>query len=183
MVVSAMPKGRVIGPSNPSWPSTESRMASADGPCTAIREVAVVRSSRMRSLRPSLIRASAASTTFSRLAALHTRRKRSGASRATTTSSTMPPASLQIMQYRQRPDASAGRLAVSNLSRRASAWRPEMNKRPMWETSNMPTPERTALASARMPLYCKGISHPAKGTNFAPISTWLWNRPVRFRPV
>src|SRR5689334_21931313 len=38
----------------------------------------------------------------------------------------------------------------------------------MCETSNMPTPVRTALYSSMMPLYCTGISNPANSTMRAP---------------
>jgi hypothetical protein len=52
------------------------------------------------------------------------------------------------------------------------------------ETSNMPTPSRTALCSATMPVgYCTGISYPAKGTIFAPRRTCSSCSGVRFSAV
>src|SRR2546421_2411133 len=51
----------------------------------------------------------------------------------------------------------------------------------MWETSNTPACSRTARCSAPIPAYCTGISQPAKGTSFAPASSWRANSGVRFR--
>ena len=51
---------------------------------------------------------------------------------------------------------------------------------PMWETSKIPAPERTAMCSARMPSYWTGISHPAKGTRRAPAAAWrAWSAVLR----
>ena len=50
---------------------------------------------------------------------------------------------------------------------------PEMFSLPMWDTSKMPTLDRTAFTSAMTPWYWTGISQPAKGTRRAPAATWL----------
>ena len=41
----------------------------------------------------------------------------------------------------------------------------------MCDTSKIPTPDRTARASARIDVYCSGISHPPKGT-IRPPAAW-----------
>ena len=42
----------------------------------------------------------------------------------------------------------------------------------MWDTSKSPAAVRTAMCSAMTPEYSTGISHPPKGTIFAPLSRW-----------
>jgi hypothetical protein len=42
----------------------------------------------------------------------------------------------------------------------------------MCETSKRPAPVRTATCSSRMPRYCTGMSHPAKGTSLARRAAW-----------
>src|SRR6202162_26667 len=59
----------------------------------------------------------------------------------------------------------------------ASASRPAKRISPMWLTSKMPTPVRTARCSLTMPQpieagYSTGISQPLNSTIFAPI--WRW---------
>ena len=59
----------------------------------------------------------------------------------------------------------------------ASACGPASRISPMWLTSKMPTPVRTAMCSAMMPQpidagYSTGMSQPLKSTIFAPI--WRW---------
>src|SRR6266852_7495531 len=59
----------------------------------------------------------------------------------------------------------------------ASACGPASRMSPMWLTSKMPTPVRTAMCSLMIlqPIdagYSTGMSHPLKSTIFAPI--WRW---------
>src|SRR5271157_1265307 len=59
----------------------------------------------------------------------------------------------------------------------ASACGPARRMSPMWLTSKMPTPVRTAMCSAMMPPpsdagYSTGMSQPLNSTIFAPI--WRW---------
>src|SRR5271156_3349686 len=59
----------------------------------------------------------------------------------------------------------------------ASACGPARRMSPMWLTSKIPTPVRTAMCSLMMPQpiaagYSTGISQPLKSTIFAPI--WRW---------
>src|SRR6266403_984886 len=59
----------------------------------------------------------------------------------------------------------------------AIAWGPANRISPMWLTSKMPTPVRTAMCSATMPHpidagYSTGMSQPLNSTIFAPI--WRW---------
>jgi len=63
----------------------------------------------------------------------------------------------------------------------ASAPGPNRRISPMWLTSKMPTPVRTALCSAMMPPtdgYSTGMSQPLKSTILAP--AWRW---TAFRAV
>ena len=59
----------------------------------------------------------------------------------------------------------------------ASACGPARRMSPMWLTSKMPTPVRTAMCSLMMPQpmaagYSTGMSQPLNSTIFAPI--WRW---------
>src|SRR5215471_16464570 len=59
----------------------------------------------------------------------------------------------------------------------ANACGPARRMSPMWLTSKMPTPVRTAMCSLMMPQpidagYSTGISHPLNSTILAPI--WRW---------
>src|SRR5882757_8653063 len=57
----------------------------------------------------------------------------------------------------------------------ANACGPARRMSPMWLTSKIPTPVRTAICSATRPPvagYSTGISHPLKATIFAPIFRW-----------
>src|SRR5690242_14031440 len=54
----------------------------------------------------------------------------------------------------------------------ASACGPATRMSPMWLTSKMPTPVRTATCSAMMPEYSTGMSQPLKSTILAP--SWRW---------
>ena len=93
--------------------------------------------------------------------------------RYTVQSSTKVPWSVRIPEYCTCPGSSAPTsLQVTRLTK-AFRSGPVISNSPMWETSKIPTPVRTALCSARMPLgYCTGISHPAKGTSLAPRDLW-----------
>src|ERR1700685_1523809 len=48
----------------------------------------------------------------------------------------------------------------------------------MWLTSNRPARVRTAICSAMIPEYSKGISQPPKFTIFAPKRRWMEFRAV-----
>jgi len=43
----------------------------------------------------------------------------------------------------------------------------------------MPHASRTAMCSSRTPVYCTGISQPAKSTRRAPAASWRSNSGVR----
>ena len=69
----------------------------------------------------------------------------------------------------------------------ASACGPASRISPMWLTSKIPTPVRTALCSAIMPPadgYSTGISQPLNSTILAPIWRWTeWSAVLRMAGV
>src|SRR5436305_3693014 len=60
----------------------------------------------------------------------------------------------------------------------ASDCGPRIRMSPMWLTSKMPTPVRTAMCSAISPEYSTGMSHPPKSTILAPSLRWTLFRAV-----
>src|SRR6516164_4224261 len=62
---------------------------------------------------------------------------------------------------------------------RSRAPAPANESRPMWLTSKMPAPVRTAVCASVMVVYWMGMSHPPKSTIRAPCETCQSYRTVR----
>src|SRR5688500_1602522 len=118
---------------------------------------------------------------LARLAALTTSISRSS-KRYTVQSSTKVPSGVRIPEYCTPPVSSAETSLQVTRFTKALRSGPVTSNSPMWETSKMPVPVRTAWCSAMMPVgYCTGISQPAKGTIFPPRARWMSASGVRFR--
>src|SRR3954470_1475981 len=87
-------------------------------------------------------------------------------------SSTMPPRWLVSSVYCASPGERRSRSFESTLCRNACAALPPTCTCPMCETSKTPAAVRTARTSSMTPVYCTGISQPAKGTRRPPDSAW-----------
>jgi hypothetical protein len=85
-------------------------------------------------------------------------------------SSTGQPLGIGRAEYWACPEASFATLLAVTRCRKAMAPSPSTSNCPMWETSKRPAAVRTALCSAMSPAYSTGMSHPPKGTIFAPLS-------------
>ena len=85
-------------------------------------------------------------------------------------SSTGQPVGIGSAEYWACPSTSFATLLAVVRWRKARAPSPSTSNWPMWETSKRPAAVRTALCSAMRPEYSTGMSHPPKGTIFAPLS-------------
>src|SRR3954452_4409627 len=94
-------------------------------------------------------------------------------------SSTMPPRWLVSSVYCASPGERRSRSFESTLCRNACAALPPTCTCPMCETSKTPAAVRTARTSSMTPVYCTGISQPAKGTRRPPDSAWRAYSGVR----
>src|SRR5262249_36350587 len=153
------------------------RSARSDsGPCNASSASASLRSSTVTSARACRrIHARSAAV----LAALTTSRKRAGARRKITRSSSTPPRSLQRTVYCPSPSASRATSFTVSSWHSASAPAPRSSISPMWLTSKTPQRRRTAWCSSIALPYETGISQPANSTRRAPSSRCASNSGVR----
>src|SRR5687767_3831469 len=118
---------------------------------------------------------------LARLAALTTSISRSS-KRYTVQSSTKVPSGVRIPEYCTPPVSSAETSLQVTRFTKALRSGPVTSNSPMWETSKMPVPVRTAWCSAMMPVgYCTGISQPANATIFPPRARWCSTSGVRLR--
>ncbi len=92
-------------------------------------------------------------------------------SRYTMMSSITPPRSFGRREYCAWPGWSAATSLVVIAWRNGTASGPDTSTWPMCPRSNKPAADRTARCSWRMPAYCTGMDHPAKGTILAPRAT------------
>ncbi len=88
------------------------------------------------------------------------------------TSSTGQPFGIGRDEYCACPSTSFATSLDVVRWRNARAPSPSTSIWPMWDTSKRPAAVRTAMCSAMRPEYSTGISHPPKGTIFAPLSRW-----------
>ena len=125
-----------------------------------------------RAFTPTLL-ATTCCQSFSRLAAFTTIMTLSS-KRYTMQSSMKVPLSLRSAEYCACPSSSAPTSLQVRRFTQALRSGPVNSNSPMCDTSNTPTPLRTARCSLVMPDgYCTGISKPANGTILAPSSTCI----------